>query len=112
MSPRPMSVLDRLARLSMPEPNSGCELWLGALNQYGYGLFQMGRGRGTKSAHRTAYEAHIGPIPPGLTVDHLCRNHACINVKHMEIVTLSVNCLRRSRALAQARRARSAEAAS
>ena len=28
---------ERLADLSMPEPNSGCLLWLGALNESGYG---------------------------------------------------------------------------
>jgi hypothetical protein len=100
MSPRPVPITDRLDRLSMPEPNGGCVLWLGALNSDGYGLFQVGRGIGTKLAHRVAYAERVGPIPDGLTIDHLCRTKACINEWHMEVVTLAVNCLRRSRHLA------------
>ncbi len=29
---------ERLDALSMPEPNSGCRLWLGSVNATGYGL--------------------------------------------------------------------------
>lgn len=98
MTTQRLTVHERLDRLSIPEPNSGCILWLGALNNCGYGLFQGGRGIGTKSAHRASYQARRGAIPPGLTIDHLCRNKACINVDHLEVVTHSVNYLRRSQA--------------
>lgn len=45
-------------------------------------------------AHRVAYELCIGPIPTGLTIDHLCRNTRCVNPKHLEAVTLRENILR------------------
>jgi HNH endonuclease len=45
-------------------------------------------------AHRVVYETVVSPIPPGLTVDHLCRNRACVNPWHMEPVTNRVNILR------------------
>ncbi len=45
-------------------------------------------------AHRWAYEYLIGPIPPGLTFDHLCRNRACVNPTHGELVTKAVNTMR------------------
>jgi hypothetical protein len=46
--------------------------------------------------HRFMYELLVGPIPEGLTIDHLCRNRGCANpaTKHMEAVTQEVNVLR------------------
>jgi hypothetical protein len=41
--------------------------------------------------HRLAYEEAYGPIPAGLTVDHLCFNIRCINPEHLEAVTASEN---------------------
>lgn len=38
-------------------------------------------------AHRVAYETWVGPIPDGLTIDHLCRNRLCIEPTHLEPVT-------------------------
>jgi hypothetical protein len=52
-----------------------------------------GKSRNT-SAHRVIYELLVGPIPAGLTIDHLCRNRACVNPAHMEPVTLRENILR------------------
>jgi hypothetical protein len=42
-------------------------------------------------AHRLAWELAHGPIPEGMQIDHVCRNRACINVAHMEVVTPSQN---------------------
>jgi hypothetical protein len=86
-------VIDRLSDLSIPEPNSGCRLFLGSLNDAGYGKFGMGHG-GWDRAHRVAYSAFIGPIPDGLTIDHLCRNRACIEPTHLEAVSKRTNTLR------------------
>lgn len=68
-----------------------CWLWLDPL-QRGYGRFSdSGR---THRAHRYAYELLVGPIPVGLTVDHLCRVRHCVNPLHFELVTLGENARR------------------
>ena len=42
--------------------------------------------------HRAMYELYVGQIPLDLTIDHLCRNTACGNPKHLRILTLLENC--------------------
>jgi hypothetical protein len=66
-----------------------CWEWVGTLHVSNYGCFKVG-GRVLKS-HRVAYELLIGPIPPGLVIDHLCRNTRCVNPAHLEPVTNAEN---------------------
>lgn len=47
-----------------------------------------------KGAHRVSYEIFIEEIPQGFLIDHLCRNRACVNPWHMEVVTNKENVLR------------------
>ena len=91
--PKPRSVLERLERLSIPEPNSGCVLFLGYLDKDGYGRIRGVDGP-VVSAHIAAYRAEVGPIPDGFWIDHLCRVRCCINTSHMEAVPPRINTLR------------------
>jgi hypothetical protein len=68
---------------------SGCWEWQGAKTR-GYGNFYDEHGE-TVYAYRWSYERYRGPIPDGLTIDHLCRNPLCVNPLHMEPVTLGEN---------------------
>lgn len=72
-------------------PNS-CWVWRGFIAPSGYGSFN-GR-HGKKQAHRVSWELTMGEVVPGLTLDHLCRNRACVNPAHLEPVTMKVNVLR------------------
>ena len=63
------------------------------MNRSGYGRIQKGVGV-TLLAHRVAYELEVGPIPKGLTIDHLCRTHGCVRPSHLEPVTPRENVLR------------------
>lgn len=53
------------------------------------------RGRITL-VHRLAYEVHVGPIPAGLTIDHLCGNRRCVEPAHLTLATLQENVARRA----------------
>lgn len=66
-----------------------CWLWTGSLQSRGYGCVGFGGKR--YLAHRLAYEWLVGPIPDGLTIDHLCRVKACVNPAHLEPVTGAEN---------------------
>lgn len=72
---------------------NGCWEWTGCVcGRDGYGRFMLdGASRGS---HRVALALFGRDIPPGLEVDHLCRNRGCVNPVHLEIVTHKCNTLR------------------
>jgi len=64
-----------------------CWVWTKTPNADGYGQFRGSE----KLAHRMAYVLEVGPIPEGLTIDHLCRVRICVNPSHLEPVTQQEN---------------------
>src|ERR1700761_3720809 len=75
------SLEERFFDSVMPEPNSGCWLWVGSLNENGYGT--IGVAYKTQLAHRVSYRLHVGPIPDGLNVLHKCDVPCCVNPDHL-----------------------------
>jgi len=71
-----------------------CWEWTGArMKKNGYGVFNVGSGRGTALAHRFAFATLVGD-PGASQLDHLCRNRVCVNPDHLEPVDQRTNLLR------------------
>ena len=93
----------RVAYWSRVDFTESCWLWTGAKTAEGYGEIKIDRRM--HYTHRWAYEFCVGPIPEGLTIDHLCRVRHCMNPDHLEVVTRKENILRGESPAAQHERA-------
>lgn len=84
-----MTVATRFSAKYIPEPNSGCWLWYGAVSGSGYGNFRLNGG--TAKAHRVSWELHKGSLPAGLHVLHRCDTPTCVNPDHLFLGNHSTN---------------------
>jgi hypothetical protein len=73
-----------------------CELWTGAKNAKGYGIFSV-NGE-TKRAIRVVYEMEHGAIPAGKQVMHAttCANTSCVKLAHLSLGTNAENATERA----------------
>lgn len=76
------TLADRLNAMYIPEPNSGCWLWIGALSKDG-GYGQISVDGKMRKAHRMMYEMHRARIPQGMEACHTCDNPCCVNPDHL-----------------------------
>jgi len=77
---------------------NGCWEWQKSLTVHG-GYAQMMLSLEPKkpqlfTGHRASWLVFRGDLAPGLHLDHLCRNHECINPDHLEPVTPLENLMR------------------
>ena len=89
---------ERIERKIIPEPNSGCWLWLGGLDTRGYSQCRF-EGR-TRLAYRAAYIILIGEPPRGLVLDHTCNNKICVNPEHLKPTSHQLNITRSPQTIA------------
>lgn len=86
------SLLTRIAALTDRSGGQGaCWRFQGFIDKDGYGRIYLDRETGSTGAHRAAYVAHVGNIPPGMQVDHRCFNTACVNPAHLRLLTREAN---------------------
>jgi len=69
--------------------DEGCWEWTAAHTAGGYGGFWLHGA--VMYAHRYSYEALVGPIPPGIFIDHICHNRSCVNPDHLRLATPGQN---------------------
>ena len=82
-----MTLRERFETKYIPEPNSGCWLWIGGLvGKTGYGEIHC-RPHGVLRAHRVAWELYHNPVPKGFYVLHRCDVPSCVNPDHLFLGT-------------------------
>lgn len=85
-----MTAARALGLMARLQPAAHCLVYVGANYEHGYGRFTFAPHQ-IDYVHRLCWELVHGPIPDGMTVDHLCRVRACSHPEHLRLVTREVN---------------------
>ncbi len=78
--------LNRFWNRVQPDPETGCWNWTGPKHKSGYGVFQPIIHVTGYLAHRFSYQLSVGLIPVGHDLHHTCRNRACVNPDHLQVL--------------------------
>lgn len=85
----PDPAMARLRASVLVDPRTGCHLCTYSPGNHGYPSISW-REDGTRFyvlAHRAAWIHERGPIPDGMTVDHMCKERRCVRVDHLRLLS-------------------------
>jgi len=90
---------DRAARRAYEKfvsDENGCYISTYSVGSHGYAQVGWQIGNGAKridctTAHRAAWTHVHGQIPERMDIDHMCRNHRCVNVDHLRLLSPEEN---------------------
>lgn len=86
------SLEDRFYEKLMPIPESGCLIYLGYADKFGYGKISVTSSTNERT-HRVAWMLKHGKIPEGMCVLHKCDVPSCCNVEHLFLGTRTDNAI-------------------
>lgn len=81
-----MTYLEYFMEQVQMEPNTGCWIWMGYVNNQGYGKFSNDGKE--MQAHNYIWEVYNKKeINPDLVRHHKCENILCVNFEHIKEIT-------------------------
>jgi hypothetical protein len=91
---------DRVKQRAYEKWEADADCWISTYSTASHGYAQIGwqtkQERKVVLAHRAAWEHVNGPVPPGMTIDHLCKQRRCVNPQHLRVLDNFENARRTS----------------
>lgn len=86
----PERVIARVRSKIEIDPDRGCHISTYSVGSHGYAQVGWHDEQGIRTmmlCHRVIWIAEHGPIDPGMTVDHMCKQRRCVRIDHLRLLT-------------------------